>query len=67
MCELLVGLPEVTVLGVEGLPDGPVRVVIESRVDQGWCAECGCRAVVKDRANVELVDLPCFGRPARLV
>lgn len=27
---------------------------------------CGVVAVVKDRATVELVDLPCFGRAARL-
>jgi hypothetical protein len=28
---------------------------------------CGTPAWVKDRPPVELVDLPCFGRPARLV
>jgi transposase len=67
MCELLVGLGEVTVLGVDDVEGGPVRVVVESRLDQGWCAHCGVRAAVKDRSNVELVDLPVFGRPARLV
>ncbi len=67
MCELLVGLPEVSVLAVDDVADGPIRVVVESLVDQGWCRECGCRAVVKDRPVVEFVDLPCFGRPARLV
>jgi len=68
MCELLVGLPEVTVLAVDDRPDGgPVVVHVESRVEGAWCRVCGCRASVKDRPEVELVDLPCFGRPAGLV
>lgn len=67
MCELLVGLPEVNVLGVEDRVDRPLRVHIESRVDQAWCRSCGCRAAVKDRPPVSFVDLPCFGRPTRLV
>lgn len=65
MCELLVGLPEVNVLGVEAWLQ--VRVKIESRLDQGWCPRCGARAAVKDRPVVTLVDLPCFGRPTRLL
>jgi transposase len=67
MCELLVGLPEVNVLGVEDQPPEPLRVHVESRVDQAWCRACGGRAAVKDRPAVTLVDLPCFGRPTRLV
>jgi transposase len=67
MCELLVGLPEVDVLGVEDVPDGPIRIHVESRLDQGWCRSCGCRARVKDRDVVVLTDLPCFGRRAELV
>lgn len=68
MCELLVGLPEVKVLGVDDQdPSLPVRVHIESLVDQAWCRRCGSRAVVKDRPPVEFVDLPCFGRRTRLV
>jgi transposase len=67
MCELLVGLPEVNVRGVYDEPDGPLRVHVESRLDQGWCRDCGTRAVIKDRPRVEFVDLPCFGRPTRLV
>jgi transposase len=67
MCELLVGLPEVNVLGIDDDPSGPLRVHVESRVDQGWCRSCGIRAVIKDRTPVTLVDLPCFGRPTRLV
>ena len=67
MCELLVGLLEVHVLGVEDKPEGQLRVHVESLVDQAWCRTCGVRASLKDRAAVELVGLPCFGRPTRLV
>jgi transposase len=67
MCELLVGLPEVNVLGIDDVAGGLLRVIVESRLDQGWCRSCGCRARVKDRHDVELVDLPCFGRRTRLV
>lgn len=67
MCELLVGLPDVNVLAVDDRPSKPVVVVIEARVEREWCRACGCRAVVKERPVIELVDLPCFGRPARLV
>ena len=67
MCELLVGLPDVNALGVDVLIDGTLRVCVEARVDRPWCASCGCRAAVKERPAVELVDLPCFGSPTRLV
>lgn len=69
MCELLVGLPDVDVLGVtEPTGDGSVLVIdVASRADQGWCRECGVKARVKDSSAVVLVDMTCFGRPARLV
>lgn len=67
MCELLVGLEDVDVLGVDDVADGPLLVHVESRADQGWCKECGVRARVKDRPVSVLVDLTCFGRPCRLV
>jgi len=67
MCELLVGLPEVNVVGVDDGPGLALRVHVESRLDQGWCRRCGARAQVKDRSRVEFVDLSCFGRPTRLV
>ena len=66
MCALLVGLPDVTVLAVEDA-DGPLRVHVEVPVAVMGCASCGTCARVKDRPVVELVDLPCFGRPTRLV
>lgn len=66
MCELLVGLPDVNVLAVDDRPDRSIVVHIEARLERSWCPACGARATVKERPVVELVDLPCFGRPARL-
>jgi transposase len=67
MCELLVGLPDVNVLAVDDQRGAAIAVHVESRPGRAWCRACGCQASVKDRTPVELVDLPCFGRPARLV
>ena len=67
MCELLVGLPAINVLGIDDERDDMVVVHIESRGERPRCPACGLPAWVKDRPAVELVDLPCFGRPARLV
>jgi transposase len=67
MCELLVGLPAVNVLGIDDERVEAVVVHIESRSSgPEGCSACGTPAWVKDRSAVELVDLPCFGRPARL-
>jgi len=63
---LLVGLPAVTVLGVVDERDAPIVVHIESCLARPSCPRCS-GLVVKDRPSVELVDLPCFGRAARLV
>ena len=65
MCALLVGLPDVNVLGVE--LNVPIRVHVETGGDRPVCRECGATARVKDRPVVELVDLSCFGRATRLV
>src|SRR5207244_8755685 len=62
-----VGLPAVVVLGVDDEYDGPLRVYIESCDPRPSCPVCAGAVVIKDRPSVELVDLPCFGRPARLV
>lgn len=67
MCELLVGLPDINVLAVDDRADEPIVVHIEARRAPAWCRACGVRAAIKDRPRVELVDLPCFGRPSRLV
>ena len=67
MCELLVGLPEMNVLAVVDVVDEMLRVHVETRVARTGCERCGVVARVKERPRVELVDLPCFGRPTRLV
>ena len=66
MCELLVGLGEVTVLDVTDT-DERLRVTVETRASRPSCPRCESPVVVKDRDLVVLVDLPCFGRPAVLV
>jgi transposase len=65
MCALLVGLPDVTVIGVGDWP-GWLRIVVEA---PGERPGCSCGGVVHRHGvrEVELVDLPVFGRPARLV
>lgn len=67
MCALLVGLPEVSVLGVLDPPGEPLVVHVEQAASRPWCHGCGGPSRVKDRDVVVLADLPCFGRPTRLV
>ena len=67
MCELLVGLPAVRVLGIVDEVGGPLWIHVETRGERPVCVGCGGAVVVKDRPVVPLVDLPAFGRPARLV
>jgi transposase len=67
MCALLVGLPAVRVLAVADAADEPIVVHVELETARSICPRCGASAWVKDRPAVELVDLPCFGRPAWLV
>ena len=64
MCALLVGLPDVTVVGVGEWPNW-VRVVIAIDPERPSC--CGRMAHRHGVREVVLVDLPAFGRPVRLV
>lgn len=68
MCELLVGLPGIIVRAVvdEGATTA-LQIEIETRVVMPvGCASCGVPARMRARPTVMLVDLPAFGRPARL-
>jgi hypothetical protein len=65
-CELLVGLATVNVLGVDDEFDAPLVVHVESRWPRARCSQCGAIGWVTDRPAVDLVDSPCFGRPAPL-
>jgi transposase len=64
---LLVGLPAITVLGVDDVHHAPIVVHIETSDARPLCASCSGAVVIKDRSSVALVDLPCFGRAVRLV
>jgi transposase len=67
MCALIVGLPAISVLGVEDQTGEPLRIHIETTATVTGCAVCGTRAWAKGRRPVELVDLAAFGRPTVLV
>jgi transposase len=63
--ELLVGLPEVSVLGVDC--SGPVvDLHVEKVAEPVGCPTCGMLAQFKGWRKVILVDLPAFGKPTRL-
>ena len=65
MCALLVGLPDVTVIGVGDWP-GWLRIVVEAPGERPGCC-CGGIVHRHGVREIEFVDLPVFGRPARLV
>ena len=67
MCELLIGLPEVRLLGVVDVVGEPMVIVVEQRTARPQCSSCGGPATVKERPPVSFADLPCFGRPVRMV
>ena len=67
VCELLVGLGDVEVLGVDDEAGEPLRVHIRRRAPRPDCGCCGGPLWSNGERDVELVDLPAFGRPARLV
>ena len=67
VCELIVGLGDVEVLGVDDEQAGPLRLHVRCRALRPLCSGCG--GVLRSDGDrlVELVDLPAFGRCARLV
>jgi hypothetical protein len=48
MCELLDGLPEVNVLGIEDEASGLLRIHIQTRECRAGCSACGVIAPVND-------------------
>ena len=66
VCELLVGLGDVEVLGVDDVVGARLRVHIRGRAPRPPCGGCGGLVWSKGERSVELVDLPAFGRPVRL-
>ena len=67
VCELLVGLGDVEVLGVDDEQNAPLGVHIRRRARRPRCGGCGGPLWSNGERPVELVDLPAFGRPVRLV
>jgi transposase len=66
LAEVLLGLPGLQVLDVTEI-DNEVVIAVESVVTRAFCRSCGVRAEAQDRMRVDVRDLACFGRPARLV
>ena len=66
LAEVLLGLDGFRVLEVVETADELV-ITIETTADFVGCSGCGTRAESQDRVPVAVRDLPCFGRPARLV
>lgn len=65
LAEALLGLPGFRVLEVIET-DVEVIVIIETTASFVGCEGCGTRAEAQDRVPVDVRDLACFGRPARL-
>jgi transposase len=66
MCEILVGLPDVEVIGLDA--SGLVlEVHVEWRRTRTGCPSCGVVAHMKDQRPVRFVDLPVAGRPMALI
>ena len=66
LAEALLGLDGFRILEVTETQDELI-INIETKSSIVGCPTCGVRAEAKDRMRVDIRDLPCFGRPARLV
>ncbi len=66
LAEALLGLDGFRVLAVSETP-AELTIEIETTADFMGCSACGTRAEAHERMAVEIRDLACFGRPARLV
>jgi len=60
MLELLIGLPDVAVLGI-GRIDGVLEIYLESWEAERFCAVGGMAGVVKGWPVICYVGLPAFG------
>ena len=67
VCELLVGLGEVGVVGVDDEGGRPLGVRVRCRSARPACGLCGGLLWSVGERPVELVDLPALGRPVVLV
>ncbi len=65
LADALLGLEGFRVLAVQD-EDAEVVVTVETTADVVGCQRCGTRAEAHDRMPIDIRDLACFGRPARL-
>ena len=65
-CDLLVGLDGLHVVRVDRDNGKALVVTLESGLEPVGCPTCGVIAHSHGRRVVELVDIPCFGRPTRI-
>jgi transposase len=66
MLELVLGIPDVRILGVESTTRH-IRIELESTRDGARCSRCGSEAVLVGTRVEEMVDLPIMGTPPRLL
>lgn len=66
LAEALLGLDGFRMLEVAETPAEMV-ITVETTSDIVGCRSCGVRAEAQGRLRVDIRDLPCFGRPVRLV
>ncbi|WP_276943634.1 ISL3 family transposase [Ferrimicrobium acidiphilum] len=71
IAEILLGLKDVNLIGVEDLGNEdsktPLRVHIECLGERPKCPVCNGMSYSKGGSLVELIDLQSFGRPVRLI
>lgn len=67
MCELMMGLPATTILGLDDVEDGLIRVHLERSELRTSCPACGVVADFKVRCLVELADRSDYGQSRRLL
>ena len=61
------GLRDVDLVAVDNEAGGPLRVHARGRGARPRCEGCSGPVWSKGERRVELVDLPAFGKPTRLV
>ena len=66
LAEAILGLDGFRILGVHETAEELI-INIETKSTVVGCPSSGVTAQAKDRMRVDIRDLPCFGRPARLV
>ena len=67
ICELMLNLPDMTVIAFDESDPGVARLHVQSKARRSFCRRCGMQATVKDRPILEINDLPICGRPSTLV